>query len=75
MADATLGQIEIRNLSAFYGTFRAVNDVSMMIQPHAVTAIIGPSGCGKSTFLRVTEPDARARHPAPGSRVTCSWTA
>ena len=46
------GQIQIDSLSAYYGTFRAVKDVSMTIRPHAVTAIIGPSGCGKSTFLR-----------------------
>ena len=46
------GQIQIDGLSAYYGTFRAVKDVSMTIRPHAVTAIIGPSGCGKSTFLR-----------------------
>ena len=46
------GRIEIESLSAFYGAFRAVRDVSMTIRPHAVTAIIGPSGCGKSTFLR-----------------------
>jgi phosphate transport system ATP-binding protein len=46
------GRIEIEDLSAYYGAFRAVRDVSMTIRPHAVTAIIGPSGCGKSTFLR-----------------------
>jgi phosphate transport system ATP-binding protein len=46
------GRIEVRNLSAYYGAFRAVRDVSLQIAPHAVTAIIGPSGCGKSTFLR-----------------------
>jgi phosphate transport system ATP-binding protein len=56
-ADATddapaTGRIEIEALSAYYGTFRAVREVSMTIRPHAVTAIIGPSGCGKSTFLR-----------------------
>ena len=62
--DAT-GRIEIRNLHAYYGAFRAVRDVSMTIPPHAVTAIIGPSGCGKSTFLRSLNrmheliPDAR----------------
>jgi phosphate transport system ATP-binding protein len=62
--DAT-GRIEIRKLHAYYGGFCAVRDVSMMIRPHAVTAIIGPSGCGKSTFLRALNrmheliPDAR----------------
>ena len=51
-SDLATGRIEISDLSAYYGTFRAVRDVSMTIRPHAVTAIIGPSGCGKSTFLR-----------------------
>jgi len=49
---AATGQIEVVGLSAYYGSFRAVRDVSMTIRPHSVTAIIGPSGCGKSTFLR-----------------------
>jgi len=40
------------DLSAFYGSFKAVTDVSMEIRPNKVTALIGPSGCGKSTFLR-----------------------
>jgi phosphate transport system ATP-binding protein len=46
------GRLEISELNLYYGAFRAVRDVSLTIQPHAVTAIIGPSGCGKSTFLR-----------------------
>jgi phosphate transport system ATP-binding protein len=58
--------IEIRHLSAYYGTFRAVKDVSMTIRPRAVTAIIGPSGCGKSTFLRSLN---RMHELVPGARV------
>ncbi len=50
--DQATGRIQIDNLSAYYGTFRAVREVSMTIRPHSITAIIGPSGCGKSTFLR-----------------------
>ena len=42
----------VENLSAFYGSFKAVTDVSMNIRPNKVTALIGPSGCGKSTFIR-----------------------
>jgi phosphate transport system ATP-binding protein len=49
--DAT-GRIEVVGLSAYYGDFRAVREVTMTIPPQSVTAIIGPSGCGKSTFLR-----------------------
>ena len=45
-------QIDVADLSIYYGSFRAVEDVSMTIEPKAVTALIGPSGCGKSTFLR-----------------------
>ena len=44
--------IETKDLSIFYGTFKAVSNVSMLIEKQKVTAIIGPSGCGKSTLLR-----------------------
>ena len=45
-------RIETTDLNVYYGDFRAVEDVTITIQPRAVTAFIGPSGCGKSTFLR-----------------------
>jgi phosphate transport system ATP-binding protein len=44
--------IEARDLNVYYGDERALNDVSMEIYEHDVTALIGPSGCGKSTYLR-----------------------
>ena len=44
--------MKIENLSAFYGSFKAVTGVDMRIQANKVTALIGPSGCGKSTFIR-----------------------
>jgi phosphate transport system ATP-binding protein len=43
---------ELSELSCFYGTFRAVRDISLQIPRNQITAIIGPSGCGKSTLLR-----------------------
>ena len=43
---------ESRNLSFHYGTFRALQSVSMPVHLNRITALIGPSGCGKSTFLR-----------------------
>jgi phosphate transport system ATP-binding protein len=43
---------QVRNLSMWYGSKRAIDSVSLDIPSNAVTAIIGPSGCGKSTFLR-----------------------
>ncbi|MGD0174776.1 MAG: phosphate ABC transporter ATP-binding protein PstB [Anaerolineales bacterium] len=45
-------KIDIRNLSVFYGKFRAIAGINISIPAHQVTAIIGPSGCGKSTLLR-----------------------
>ncbi|AKX92943.1 phosphate ABC transporter ATP-binding protein PstB [Neomoorella thermoacetica] len=45
-------KITINNLNFYYGSNRALKDVNLEIQAHAVTALIGPSGCGKSTFLR-----------------------
>lgn len=39
-------------LSAMYGKFTAVKDVSLRFPANQVHALIGPSGCGKSTFLR-----------------------
>jgi phosphate transport system ATP-binding protein len=44
--------IEVDGLSFYYGQKRALEDISIKIQKHLVTAFIGPSGCGKSTFLR-----------------------
>ena len=45
--------IKTRNVDFFYGSFRALTDVTMDFEQNRVTALIGPSGCGKSTLLRV----------------------
>jgi len=39
-------------VSIYYGSFRAVTDVSLTIHQNEITAFIGPSGCGKTTVLR-----------------------
>jgi phosphate transport system ATP-binding protein len=44
--------LETQNLSAWFGTTKAVKNVSLGFYPRTVNAIIGPSGCGKSTYLR-----------------------
>jgi phosphate transport system ATP-binding protein len=44
--------VEIENLSLYYGSKQALNDISMKIPGRQITAYIGPSGCGKSTLLR-----------------------
>ncbi|MGH2753771.1 MAG: phosphate ABC transporter ATP-binding protein PstB [Actinomycetota bacterium] len=43
---------ELRDLSVYYGSFRAVRDIDLAIQERKITALIGPSGCGKTTVLR-----------------------
>jgi len=45
-------KIEVRDLSAYYGAFRALADIQLDAYSNKITAIIGPSGCGKSTLLR-----------------------
>ena len=42
----------LRDVSFYYGAFRAVKDVTLDVPKHRITALIGPSGCGKSTLLR-----------------------
>jgi phosphate transport system ATP-binding protein len=59
-------RIEISGLNAYYGKTRAIEDISMTIEPRSVTAFIGPSGCGKSTLLRTLN---RMHEVIPGARV------
>ncbi len=68
---AVSGAVSLTNVAAFYGAFRAVNNVSLEVQPRAVTALIGPSGCGKSTLLRTIN---RMHETLPGARVQGSIT-
>ena len=44
--------LRTENLDIYYGSFLAVQGVSLQIPKNRVTAFIGPSGCGKSTILR-----------------------
>jgi phosphate transport system ATP-binding protein len=59
-------RIETVNLSCYYGKVKAVDDVSIAIEPKSVTAFIGPSGCGKSTFLRALN---RMHEVVPQARI------
>ncbi len=57
---------DVRDLSVFYGAFRAVRDVTLDVRQHEITAFIGPSGCGKSTVLRCFD---RMNDLIPGARA------
>ncbi|MEU9832950.1 phosphate ABC transporter ATP-binding protein PstB [Streptosporangium sp. NPDC048047] len=59
-------QIQVSGLDAYYGKHKAIEDISMTIEPNTITAFIGPSGCGKSTFLRTLN---RMHEVIPGARV------
>jgi phosphate transport system ATP-binding protein len=49
---ATESVFDVSDFNAYYGDFRAVRDINMVIPKNRITAFIGPSGCGKSTLLR-----------------------
>jgi phosphate transport system ATP-binding protein len=59
-------KMEVKNLSVYYRTFRAVAEVNLPIYEQKITAIIGPSGCGKSTLLRTFN---RMNDLVPGARI------
>jgi phosphate transport system ATP-binding protein len=52
MGEAAIPRLRTTDLSAMYGNFAGVRNVSLDFTPNQVHALIGPSGCGKSTFLR-----------------------
>ena len=59
-------KVDIRDLSFFYGSNKALKSVSLPLYDRQVTAFIGPSGCGKSTLLRVLN---RIYELYPGQRA------
>jgi phosphate transport system ATP-binding protein len=66
-AEAPDTVIELRGVSCYYGSFRAVKDVSITASKREITAMIGPSGCGKSTLLRTIN---RMNDLVPSFRAT-----
>ena len=59
-------RIEATNVTSYYGSFKAIDSISMTVEPKTITALIGPSGCGKSTFLRSIN---RMHEVLPGARI------
>ena len=62
-------RIDVKNLDVYYGSFHAVEGVTMTVEPRTVTAFIGPSGCGKSTLIRTLN---RMHEVIPGAHITGS---
>ncbi len=67
LTPASMPVLRMESLSVYYGSFRAVRDITLDVRTNAITAIIGPSGCGKSTLLRALN---RMNDLVPGARVT-----
>lgn len=44
--------VDIQNITKHYGSFVALNDVSLSISDNEFFTLLGPSGCGKTTLLR-----------------------
>src|SRR2546423_6555644 len=45
--------LELRGITAGYGSHTVLRDVSLVVPDHAVVALLGPNGAGKTTLLRV----------------------
>jgi phosphate transport system ATP-binding protein len=64
-------RIELSSINVFYGSFLAVEDINMVVEPNSITAFIGPSGCGKSTLIRTLN---RMHEVIPGAYVKGNLT-
>ena len=44
--------ISVEQLSVYYGTHQALQDVSLTVEPNEIVTIVGPNGSGKTSLLR-----------------------
>ena len=45
--------IEVSGLTKYYGTFKAIEDVSFTVQRGEILGFLGPNGAGKTTTMRI----------------------
>ena len=45
--------IKIENLTKFYGTQKALDQITLSINPGQITGLLGPNGAGKSTLMKI----------------------
>ena len=64
--NASAAGLDAVDVSAWFGTNKVLERVSLSMPPRTVTALIGPSGCGKSTFLRILN---RMHESVPGAKL------
>lgn len=60
---STAGSVVFENVRKQFGSFTAIHDLSLTIEPGTLVTLLGPSGCGKTTTLRML---AGLEHPTAG---------
>jgi ABC-type glutathione transport system ATPase component len=64
--ERTSKRFQVQDVDLYYGSFHAVQGVTMTLEANQVTALIGSSGCGKTTMLRSLN---RMHELTPNARV------
>jgi ABC-2 type transport system ATP-binding protein len=52
-ANSTDAPLQLRNVTKFYGEFKAVDDVSLTVPAGTICGFLGPNGAGKTTTIRM----------------------